>query len=187
MLAADVALVLLAAGQSRRFGDADKLATVFRDKPLAFHVVDALADLPFRTRIAVVSGTSLDFAARGYRTVVNDDPAAGQARSLRLGVAAAGAGAVLVVLADMPLVGVALVHRLLDAADGPDAVVAASDGKRSSPPALFGRAHVPALLALEGDGGARALIRGGRHVLAAEGELLDVDRSEDLERLHRLG
>lgn len=186
MRAADVALVLLAAGRSERFGDADKLAADLRGKPLALHVVDALAGLPFRARIAVVAGTGIDFASHGFREVRNDDPAAGQARSLRLGVAAASAGAVLVVLADMPLVSAALVNRLLDAADGADAVVAASDGTRPSPPALFGVAHFEALMAREGDAGARDLIGGGRHLLAAAGELRDVDRPEDLARL-RLG
>src|SRR5688572_14022395 len=42
-----VALVLLAAGRSRRFEDGDKLTELFLDKPLAFHVVTALENMPF--------------------------------------------------------------------------------------------------------------------------------------------
>src|SRR4051812_23465441 len=94
----DTALVLLAAGRSQRFDDGDKLSASFLGKPLAFHVVTALAALPFRHRIAVVSQTRLDFAALGYAVVENPDPSLGQARSLRFGVQQArnaGAAAVL--------------------------------------------------------------------------------------------
>src|SRR5262245_15758633 len=136
-----VALVLLAAGRSRRF-DGDKLSEPFLDKPLAFHVVTALERVPFQLRVAVVSDTALDFAALGYRVVENADPSLGQARSLCHGVEAAqaaGAEAVLVALADMPRVTAAHIHRLFDAADGPATIVASSDGVRPMPPALFGR------------------------------------------------
>jgi len=184
-----VALVLLAAGRSRRFDDGDKLAEPFLDKPLAFHVVTALEKIPFLAHVAVVSDTTLDFAALGYRVVRNPDPSLGQARSLSHGVVAAketGADAVLVALADMPRVTAAHVYRLLDAAEGPDAVVASSDGKRPMPPALFGRSRFEALIDLEGDQGARALILRGHHVVTSPAELVDIDTQEDLAALRRL-
>ena len=46
-------LILLAAGRSRRFGDADKLQEPFLGKPLAYHVVTALEDVPFRARFGM--------------------------------------------------------------------------------------------------------------------------------------
>lgn len=183
-----VALVLLAAGRSRRF-DGDKLSEPFLDKPLAFHVVTALARVPFLTRIAIVSDTRLDFAALGYRVVENPDPSLGQARSLCYGVEAAreaGAEAVLVALADMPRVTASHVYRLFDAADGPATIVASSDGTHPMPPALFGRDLFPALLDLTGDEGARALIRRGHHVVASPAELVDIDTREDLAKLREL-
>ncbi|UZK65704.1 nucleotidyltransferase family protein [Sphingomonas sp. M1-B02] len=184
-----VALILLAAGRSHRFTDADKLAEPFLDKPLAYHVVTALENVPFMTRIAVVSGTSLDFAARGYRVAMNPDPALGQARSLSQGILAAreaGAEAVLVALADMPRVTATHIHRLLDAADGPATIVASSDGVRPLPPALFGRDQFDALLALRGDEGGRELIKRGHHVVTTPAELVDIDTREDLEELRAL-
>jgi len=187
--AEQVALVLLAAGHSRRFNDGDKLAEQFLDKPLAYHVVTALEKLPFLARIAVVSDTRLDFAALGYRVVENPDPTLGQARSLCHGVAAAreaGAEAVLVALADMPRVTAGHIHRLFDAYDGPDAVVASSDGIRPMPPALFGKGRFDALLALEGDEGARDLVRRGHHVVASPAELVDIDTQDDLRELREL-
>ncbi|MEG3123705.1 nucleotidyltransferase family protein [Sphingomonas sp. GB1N7] len=190
MIAAErTVLILLAAGRSERFGALDKLEQDFLGQPLAFHVVSALEAVPFRDRIVVRSGTELDFAARGYRVIHNGRPEIGMSNSVKLGVAAAQAGgaeAVLIALADMPNVTAAHVYRLLDAADGPDAVVASSNGVKPCPPALFGADRFDALLALEGDEGARALIAGGRHVVASDRELLDIDRPEDLERLRAL-
>ncbi|RYY26016.1 MAG: nucleotidyltransferase family protein [Sphingomonadales bacterium] len=183
-----VALLLLAAGQSRRF-DGDKLSEQFLDKPLAYHVVTALENIPFRARIAVVSGTGLDFAARGYDVVENPDPSLGQARSLCHGVTRArdaGCDYVLVALADMPRVTATHIMRLFDAANGADTIVASSDGVRPMPPALFGKGLYDELLDLEGDEGARELIKRGRHVVTTPAELVDIDTRENLEELRKL-
>ncbi|KQS02074.1 MobA [Sphingomonas sp. Leaf357] len=190
MIVADrTVLILLAAGRSERFGALDKLEQDFLGQPLAFHVVTALEAVPFRDRIVVQNGTNLDFAARGYRVIHNEQPEIGMSNSVKLGVAAAqadGADAVLIALADMPRVTATHVYRLLDAASGPDAVVASSDGVKPCPPAIFGANRFETLLALEGDEGARAMVAGGKHVIAPEHELLDIDRPEDLERLRAL-
>lgn len=185
----NTALVLLAAGRSLRFGAADKLAEPLDGAPLALHAVRALAALPFLARIAVVSDTRLDLAAHGFDVRRNPDPASGLSGSLRIGVGAAdalGCVGVVVALADMPCVTADHVLRLLDAADGPDAVVASSDGAYLGPPAVFGRGRFAALLALQGDAGARDLIRAGRHVVADADELLDIDRPDDLARLRAI-
>jgi molybdenum cofactor cytidylyltransferase len=184
--AEDTALVLLAAGRSRRFGDADKLSERFLGQPLALHVVTALEAAPFCCRIAVVSRTSLDFAAHGYTVVENPDAEDGQGGSVRLGVQAAmeqGASAVLIALADMPRVTAAQIYRLLDTAEGPDAVIASSNGVYPTPPALFGASHFPQLLRCSGDEGARALVRSGHHVIARADELIDIDTPADLAAL----
>src|SRR3546814_4714254 len=72
--AENTVLLLLAAGRSQRFGDADKLEQDYLGHPLAFHVVTALEGVPFRKRVAIVSGTRLDFAARGYEMIENKAP-----------------------------------------------------------------------------------------------------------------
>ncbi|KTF69954.1 nucleotidyltransferase family protein [Sphingomonas sp. HT-1] len=182
----NTALVLLAAGRSERFADGDKLTELYLGQPLAFHVVTALEKMPFRARIAVVSCTALDFAARGFEVVENPDPAQGQARSVRHGVEAAeaaGVEAVLIALADMPRLTVAHCYRLFDASEGAATLVASSDGVRPMPPALFGRDHFAALRGLEGDAGARTLILRGHHVITQPDELVDIDTREDLAAL----
>lgn len=187
--AENTVLILLAAGLSERFGELDKLEQEFLSHPIAFHVVTALEGVPFRRRIAVTSGTKLDFAARGFDVLVNDAPEQGQSKSVRMGVAEAmkdNPDAVLIALADMPRVTATHIYRLLDYGDGDDAILASSDGQRPRPPALFGRNHFDWLMKLEGDQGAREMILKAHHVIAAANELLDIDTPEDLERLRAL-
>lgn len=186
MIAAEhVALVLLAGGRSERFGS-DKLTQLYLGRPLGLHVVVALEAIPFRERIAVISQTTLDLAGCGYRVVHNNDPAAGMSRSLRLGVetaCAGGAEAVLIALADMPRVTATHIYRLLDRAEGPDAIVASSDGVIPRPPVLFGSAHFDQLMLSKGDMGARDLVKRGHHVITSPAELVDVDTPRDLAKL----
>lgn len=188
MIAADdVVLVLLAAGRSSRFRGGNKLEAEFLGRPVGLHVVTALEQIPFRARIVVTDGCTLEFPA--YRVVHNDAPEGGMARSLRLGVEAAreGApGAVLIALADMPRVTAAHVHRLLDAGDDGDTVIASSDGAHPRPPVLFGAGQFDFLTSLDGDVHIRDIVRAGRHVVTSPAELIDIDTPEDLERLRAL-
>jgi molybdenum cofactor cytidylyltransferase len=186
----DTLLVLLAAGRSRRFGgETSKLAQDLGGLPLGLHAAVALAALPFCGRVAVTGDAAVDYAAHGFDGVRNDCRDEGMGTSVQVGVARArdlGAGAVLIVLADMPRITAAHVRRLFDASHDEDSVVASSDGVSVSPPALFGRGQFARLLALTGDAGARDLLRGGTHVVAAPGELTDVDTPGELERLRML-
>lgn len=190
MIAPDrVLLALLAAGQSSRFGKADKLAADLCGTPLALHAVGALAGIGFAARVAVTSGTLVDFAAHGYRIVTNPAPEAGLSGSVRLAAEAAreaGATALLIVLADMPCITPALIAGLLGAAEGPADVIAASDGTHTSPPALFGAGRFAELADASGDAGGRALIAAGRYIVTTPAELTDIDTPEDLARLSRI-
>lgn len=191
MIAAeDAVLVLLAAGRSQRMGDiGSKLDQPFLSHPLGLHVAIALEDMPFKERIAVTGSATCDFASHGFRLVHNDDPAQGMARSVCLGVTRAkelGAKAVVIALADMPRVTATHIYRLLDTAEGDEAVVASSDGVSPKPPVVFGCERFDFLLTLTGDEGARELVRSGRHVVTTPAELIDVDTPEELERLIQL-
>ncbi len=187
--AEDCVLILLAAGQSERFGEANKLEAEFLGRPVGFHVVTALENIPFRERLVVRDGCSLDFTDRGYTEIHNERPELGMSESVKLGVARAremDAAAVLIVLADMPRVTAAHIYRLFDAADSSDAVVASSDGHEPKPPVLFGRDRFDFLLSLTGDKGARELVQAGRHVVTSPAELIDIDTPDDLEKLRQL-
>ncbi|KTT72327.1 nucleotidyltransferase family protein [Sphingomonas endophytica] len=188
----DTVLVLLAAGRSERFGDAhSKLDQPFLSRPLGLHVAVALEDMPFRERIVIVDGCTIDYAAHHFTMMHNDAPDRDMASSVRMGVDRARAhqaAAVLIALADMPRVTAAHIYRLFDAAADLDdqALVASSDGVAPRPPVLVGRGRFEEMLAITGDQGARDLIQSGRHVVTNAAELIDVDTREDLERLRAL-
>lgn len=189
MIAAeDTILVLLAAGKSKRFiSDESKLDMPIGDLPLGLYAARALAALPFKARAAIVRRCRVDYAAHGFHVIENTDPVGDIASSLRLGVTfaqAQGAVAVLVALADMPRITAGHVRRLLEAADGAEAVVASSiAGAAPRPPAVFGSDQFETLLSLSGDHGARDLIRSGQRIEAPAAELVDIDTQEDLASL----
>ncbi len=181
-----LALVLLAGGQSERFGS-PKLIAPLGGKPLALHAAEMLAALPFAGRYAVIGPQVPDLGALGFQPVPLDPPGAPQARSLALGVAAAqadGARAVLVALADMPLVPRAHIRALVAAFDG-DRLASSAAGV-TMPPAVFGAQHFAALIALGGDRGGASLLRGAPTLPLDPALALDVDRPEDLPRAEAL-
>jgi molybdenum cofactor cytidylyltransferase len=178
-----VAVILLAAGLSSRFGPRDKLAVPLDGLPLGLHAARMLEALPFAHKVAVTAANGPDFAAYGFAPVINPDPAAGQSVSIRMGVAharIAGPEAVLIVLADMPFVPIAHIHALMDRFDGEHRVVGSTEGQRASPPALFDASLFPILEALTGDAGARMLLRDAQLVRASPDELADIDTPLDL-------
>src|SRR3546814_19055137 len=86
--AENTVLLLLAAGRSQRFGDADKLEQDYLGHPLAFHVVTALDGVPFRKPVQIVPGTRLDFAAPGSAMIETKAPNNGLSGTIQHGVAA---------------------------------------------------------------------------------------------------
>jgi molybdenum cofactor cytidylyltransferase len=92
---------------------------------------------------------------------VNDDPAAGQASSIRVGIAALppDTEAALIVLGDQPLLPPEIIPALVAALARTGKAIAAPryrDGRGN--PVLFARATFPELLAIAGDQGARSVL-----------------------------
>lgn len=173
------ALILLAAGRSRRFAAGDKLLHPWRGAPLLAQTLRALASAPAVARVAVTGAGDearrAMLAPAGYQCVENPDPARGMGSSLACAVAALppAIDGVFVCLADMPLLPPTVFAQLaaaLEATPGISVVCPRHAGQRGHP-VLFSASHLPALAALDGDEGARA-------VLAAAGSallLLDID------------
>lgn len=187
--AGDIAVILLAAGRSRRFGGEDKLLTPLAGEPLAFHAAARIAELAPGRRIAVCpDGDSVlawQLAALDFEIVVNSDEAAGLSRSLACGVAEVARGpeaAALVMLADMPFVTAGHLQALLARFDPTHApIVASTDGRTAMPPALFARSLFDPLQARTGNRGGKALLDSATLVAAPPDELVDIDRPEDLQ------
>jgi molybdenum cofactor cytidylyltransferase len=168
--------ILMAAGRGRRFDPQGQLNKLLQPLPSGEPVVAAsarklLAALPRVVAVvppavvpAVVpddGGVAALLAGLGCEVTVCADADSGMAASLvhGLGHAGAGADAFLVALGDMPHVAPATLAALRDAlAGGAPIAVPVHDGRRGNPVG-FGRTHLDALLALEGDQGARRLLQ----------------------------
>jgi molybdenum cofactor cytidylyltransferase len=174
-----LAVALLAAGGATRFGGG-KLDADCGGKPLGRWALETARKVPHERLAVVVGEPSPDFA-RGCELLVNGRAGEGLGTSAALAAHwAAGSDALLIMLADMPLVSRETLRKLL-AADGPAAV--AYPGGKPGAPACFPAALFPALEALTGDNGAAQLLRGLAQVRMIETppeELRDVDRPEDL-------
>ncbi len=181
--------LVLAAGSGSRFGGG-KLMAPWRGGVLLDGALEAAFAAPV-TAVTVVVGADARVAvrakARGARIVEAADHALGLSASLKAGVAALpeDAAGVLVFLGDMPLVPHAVLGPLAEAiVGGAPAAVPVFEDQIGNPAALSARL-LPAVLALEGDRGARAILQGlGEDLVRVQspgaGVLIDIDRPGDL-------
>ncbi|HEX3583050.1 MAG TPA: nucleotidyltransferase family protein [Thermoanaerobaculia bacterium] len=165
--------VVLAAGFSRRFGSAKQLFTYF-DEPLVRRAARVAREVaPVIVVIPKDAGIRQALEGLDVTIVENEERAEGMASSIRAGVRACD-GDVLLTLCDQPTVDSAHLRKLIDshapiAASGYDGTVGV--------PALFRSTYRDALLALQGDTGAKSLLLANKvHVVElADGS--DIDRS----------
>src|SRR3546814_747895 len=154
-----VALILLAAGRSTRFGVEDKLAAPLHGRPLFQHVANALSPLPLCRLMAVCSSSlSVDLAALVFDFACLR-PGEPLSFSLAAGIARAEATACeacLIVLSDMPFVPRSHFEALLEQYSPP--AIATGNAGRPMVPALFGRELWADISRLSGDQGARGLL-----------------------------
>lgn len=187
--------ILLAAGSGSRFDPSGARYKLLQALPDGEPVVAAsaralLAAVP--RVVAVVraqdSATASLLRGLGCEVVVCGRAGEGMAASLVCGVQhAQDADGWLIALADMPYVQpatMAALARAVAQAAGQDAAIAAPvhAGRRGNPVA-FGRAHLQALLALEGDQGARSILKNNPvNELAVDdpGILQDIDTPSDI-------
>ena len=191
-----VAALVLAAGQSRRMGQANKLLAAVDGRPLVSHMVDAALASRAAPVIVVTGHQAEELRAvlgdRPVELVHNPDYADGLSTSLKAGLAALpeDAEGVLVGLGDMPRIRGAQIDRLIAAfnpLEGRAICVPTVRGKRGNP-VLFATRFVAEMSQIGGDVGARHLI--GEHddlVVEIEMEddaaLLDIDTPEALSAL----
>ena len=181
----NTACILLAAGRSERFGEANKLLASFKGKPLARHAAQTLSEIPFARHIAICGEATASCFHSPFEFVLNDAPVLGMSHSIKLGVRAAeatGAQAVLIALADMPLIPAAHFLSLLDTfhCDASIDLVATSNAGRAQVPAIFNMEKAVELEQLQGDEGARMMLRNAPCVACDPALLADFDRPEDL-------
>jgi CTP:molybdopterin cytidylyltransferase MocA len=187
------AIVILAAGGSRRLGRPKQLLSVLGE-PLLRRVVRMAVDVDPDHLIVVLGSSAYDCVPVikdcGVDIVVNPFWESGLAGSIRLGVERAeeqGASSVLFLLADQPWLNSEVIGRFLERINGQtDAIISARYDGILGAPMMFGSDWFPQLKNLEGDQGARNLVakEGGRvEVIDWSEGALDLDTPEDLDTL----
>ena len=178
--------IVLAAGLGRRMGGPKALLEV-GGETLLQRAVRIAADAGCAPVLAVVGeGVSVP---PGAQPICNPAPAEGMASSIRAGIAALPAEAqqALLMVVDQPAVEADLLRALLALAGRrPDRPAACAYAGTVGIPAVFPRRLFPALRALRGDQGAKALL------LLEEAPALpfpagarDLDTPQDLDRFRR--
>ncbi len=136
--AADVQALILAGGQSRRFGAADKARHRIEGAPMIRRVYDAAAavtDAPVLVSVAEAGTSFADcLPNENVRYVADAMPDAGPLAGLVAGLEAASASWVLAAACDLPFLSAEALRLLLDAPSSEtDAVVAQDAGGRLQP------------------------------------------------------
>jgi molybdenum cofactor cytidylyltransferase len=186
--------VVLAAGSATRFGGR-KLLADWNGAPLLHAALKIAQAAPVQS-LTVVTGADAGEVAdcvqafdAAIRLVHAPDHAEGMAASLRAGIAslpedAAGA---FVFLGDMPRAPKSILRPLAEAVRAGAAAAAPAFRGRRGNPVILGRGLFPAVAAMRGDTGARALLQTLDTQLALiespdDGVLFDVDTPGDLAR-----
>lgn len=193
--------VYLAAGSSSRMGT-DKLRLRLGDKCLGSHALGAALSSKLDYVSVVVNNAAAESEwidpayyaeriKRKWAVIHCPEALLGQAWSLRCGVRAAmaaEAAAVMIMLADQPFLSREMIDELVDRyhslqEDGNIGFVASRHEGVARPPVIFDRSMFQDLLKLQGDQGARHLIR--QHAsgicldFASPDLFLDADTPED--------
>jgi len=192
----NIVAVVLAAGESRRMGQANKLTIPVDGTPMVARVVDTLREGGVQ-RVLVVTGHAPEeirgaLGDRDVEVVHNPDYEEGMGASVRTGVSVVGndVDGVLIALGDMPWVSTDVIGRLLDAftPDGDLSIYIPMFGRKRGNPVLWGSRHFPELRQLSGDVGGKALFH--RHAEAicyvdveSAAVNIDVDTPEALREL----
>ncbi len=186
--------VVLAAGSASRFGSTKQLAEI-DGRPMVRLAVETAARACGDHTLLVTGHDSVAVARAcaglpGFITV-NDAFDRGIGSSIAHAVKAlpAQASAILVLLADQPLVRAQHLQAIVAGWSGNENEIVASsyDGTRG-PPVLFPRGCFSDLAALDGDRGGRHLLDDERFsvtTIACEAAALDVDVPNDLRQISR--
>lgn len=187
--------ILLAAGQSRRFGSNKLLHSCGDDTPmLLVSAKKLLSVLP--DAITVINQALIPYTRQleqlGMRVVVNEQALCGMGSSIACGVRATqDAAGWLIALADMPYIKTETISQLGNSIkDGADIVAPVYDKQRGHPVG-FNQCYKDELLALTDDVGARHIIVRHQNQLelisiSDAGVITDIDHTSDIDAWNRM-
>ena len=178
-----LAVILEAAGDSRRFGS-NKLLHVMEDgRPMISPVLDAVRSIDACKKIIVTQYDDVAALAPDFTIIRNDRPDLGISRSMQLGIEAAGdADAYMFCVCDQPGLRASTLGSLIEAyKKGTAGIVSLAWQGKMCNPKIFSSRYRGELMSLSGDTGGRQIISSHNDDLMtveaeSEDEVRDIDR-----------
>lgn len=187
------AIIILASGKGKRFGS-NKLLAFLKQKRVIDYALEAALGSKADQVLVVCSQEVERCISPNKRIAVikNDEPELGMGRSIQMGVAFAKNkfDAVIISAADQPLKTSALYDKLIGLGEeNPGFPACASIDGDPRNPALFPSEFYDELMRIEGDIGARRILRKTEEAIKInvdERVLLDIDKPEDLLKIESI-
>ncbi|MRH99416.1 NTP transferase domain-containing protein [Kriegella sp. EG-1] len=191
----DIAILILAAGESTRMGGPKQLLPWKETTLLGNSINEARLVLP--KNINVVLGGNFDLIKnlselKHINSIYNSNFKLGQGTSISLGISHilkinSNIKAVLIVLCDQPLItSTYLVHLIYNFNRSNKGIVATKYDDTAGVPAIFGKRYFEELTNLKDDMGAKSIIaKNSSDVISidAKGKEIDIDTKEDYRNL----
>ncbi|MCS6769531.1 MAG: nucleotidyltransferase family protein [Candidatus Caldarchaeum sp.] len=174
---------VIASGFSRRFGR-DKLTSTFLGRPLISWAVDAVSQLSYKSVVLKASDVKRVYVPSTYDVLVNTRASEGLSAGIKLAASwtPRSAEGLVIVLGDMPFTKPVVQKIVKVFYEERCEAVSAGLGGIPATPAVFSRTVLHKLMMLEGDVGAKQILKQVRtRVLDVDKRLLtDVDTEENL-------
>ena len=183
--------ILLAAGESKRFGDKNKLSEIINGKPIINHILDTLFEIFDPSELIVIVGHEQNIIKnlifnKDIKILENKDYRKGIGTSIALGMNNLNADidGVMIIPADMPYINskdlINLEKKFMEL--NCVKVVMPEHNSRIGNPVVLPRNYFNTLKSLKNDFGARSLIR-KKDIITLKtgfGTIFDIDTKEEL-------
>lgn len=189
------AAIILAAGQSRRMGEANKMTVEIMGKPMVRHVGEAVDNSAIEN-ILVITGYRADevkIALQGLEIsdYHNPDYDQGLSTSIACGIKSLSqdVSSALILLGDMPFITSEMINILAKtASEKPNHIIVSTHRGKRGNPVLWPRAFFDELCTIQGDVGARHIMAANQdrviEVELGEAASLDLDTPEAVRLIH---
>jgi len=183
----EVTGLILAAGNSLRFGKKNKLLSILENKPLIVHSINSLQSCD-QTLVIIreqeLSAIQKIVASTRATIIVNPNAEQGMSTSIIAGVKASKESAGWCILpADMPFIRVETCNKVIKSLKEGNNITAPYNHSQRGHPVGISHKYIKQLLALQGDTGARSILnaRDIRQLHVDDpGILKDIDFEQDL-------
>ena len=196
----NIALILLAAGNSKRMGKKNKLLEIVNGKSMIKHCVENISRLPIKQKVIVLGHearkikSKLDLAT--FKIINNLDYKNGISTSIKIGILSLDKtmDGVFIVLADMPMIKINTYLELINnfqKGNSKVIFIPTWQGKKGNP-VLLDKSIFPELIKLEGDEGAQQIFSNFEDNIQEievndSGTCFDIDTLEDLKAVKKNG